>query len=46
MKYWLPLTEVSNVDMLLYGEMLILLDVLSIFLAFRFVHYLHSLSIQ
>ena len=24
MKYWLPLTEVSKVDMLLYGEMLIL----------------------
>ena len=23
-KYWLPLTEVSKVDMLLYGEMLIL----------------------
>ena len=23
MKYWLPLTEVSKVDMLLYGEMLI-----------------------
>ena len=24
MKYWLPLTEVSKVDMLLYGEMLTL----------------------
>ena len=24
MKHWLPLTELSKVDMLLYGEMLIL----------------------
>ena len=24
MKYWLPLTDVSKVDMLLYGEMFIL----------------------
>ena len=48
MKYWLPLTEVSKVDMLLYGEMLILYTfwVFSwFFISFiTYIHYLFSES--
>ena len=46
MKYWLPLTEVSMVDMPLYGEIFIFLYVLSIFLVPHFLHDLHSLYVQ